>query len=393
MNIAAEIKMEKSLSDQYNRIRKETVRICHGLEPDDYSCQPALFASPAKWHLAHTTWFFEHFILREHYPRYKPFHPQYHFLFNSYYETAGEHLIRTKRGALTRPTINEIISYREYIDNHMLEFCKKIDKVEISRLVTTGLNHEQQHQELLWMDIKYLLGTNPLFPSYPVRPEQYSFSNNNHSGMITFPEGVYEVGHSGETFSFDNETPRHKTFIYEFSIHTGLVTNGEYLEFMEAGGYSNVELWHSDGWEWAKMNKVSSPLYWYRSGNEWWIYSFDGLRRLSEDEPVMHISQYEAFAFANWKEYRLPTEFEWEMAEKSIQHDWLWEHTSSAYLPYPGYRKPLGTLGEYNAKFMANQMVLRGASFATPVSHRRFSYRNFFSPDMQWQFAGIRLAK
>lgn len=385
--------MDQLLADHYRRVRNDSVAICSALAPEDYVCQPELFVSPPKWHLAHSTWFFEHFIAGRFINGYKPFHPKFHYLFNSYYETAGEHLLRQNRGALSRPGIDEIMKYRAYVDEAIGGILTGGAGKEIHDLVVTGLNHEQQHQELLWMDIKYILGKNPLFPPYHPSMKLRAYSPVTGRTSRTVCEGVYRIGFSGSDFSFDNERPEHSVYLNEFSLCPDYTTNREYLDFIEDKGYSRVDLWHSDGWEWVKQNRITAPLYWYNVDGRWFEYTFDGLSPIVQTNPVMHVSHYEAFAFATWKQSRLPTEFEWEASSDLINWGFLWEHTSSAYLPYPGYRKPEGTLGEYNAKFMVNQMVLRGACFATPQGHERRTYRNFFSPDMRSQFAGIRLVQ
>jgi ergothioneine biosynthesis protein EgtB len=397
MSIVAEHPFEKKFStaniaQSYTKVRQYSLTICDALEPEDFICQPASFVSPPKWHLAHTTWFFEAFILSKYNASYKPFHPKFHYLFNSYYDTAGDHLLRDRRGTLSRPSTKIIKDYRTYVDAQMLKFIGAGVEQDIMKLIVLGLNHEQQHQELLIMDIKYILGYNPLFPEFHYEGLPASLKDLN-SGKLQFASVLYNIGYSGSDFSYDNETPAHKVWIDAFEIEKTLVTNKEYGEFIEDGGYSRVDLWHSDGWEWLKQNSISQPLYWHKVDGVWCSYNFKGLSKLNETEPVMHVNFYEAAAFALWKGERLPTEYEWEIAAEKMPWGKLWEHTMSAYLPYPGYRKPEGAIGEYNAKFMVNQMVLRGSSFATPAGHERITYRNFFTPDMQWQFSGIRLAR
>jgi ergothioneine biosynthesis protein EgtB len=385
------LKSEQML-ESYKKVRQYSLEICSSLEAEDFICQPESFVSPPKWHLAHTTWFFEAFILVKNNAGYKPYHPKFHFLFNSYYETAGDHLMRHRRGTLSRPSIDLIREYRAHVDEHMLEMISRGTSKDLSELIVLGLNHEQQHQELLLMDIKYILGYNPLFPAFDFKELPQTLIDNAH-GVLSIKGGVLDIGFEGTGFSYDNETPRHKVYVQPFEIDASLIRNEEYIEFIEDDGYQRVDLWHSDGWEWVKQNKSQHPLYWHRLDGAWHVYNFNGLHPVLHDEPVMHVNFYEAAAFASWKGKRLPTEFEWEVAAKEFGWGKLWEHTMSAYLPYPGYEKPEGAVGEYNAKFMVNQMVLRGASFATPQGHERITYRNFFTPDMQWQFSGIRLAQ
>ncbi|MFZ6013761.1 MAG: ergothioneine biosynthesis protein EgtB [Bacteroidota bacterium] len=389
--VLAQPAVEISLKARFAAVRNLTDQICEPLKPDDYGGQPILDVSPPKWHLAHTTWFWEEFILTKHLPGYKSFHPKFAFLFNSYYDTIGEHIPRPKRGALSRPTVEEIVAYRHYVDEHMLKLLEQTP-AEISELVEIGLNHEQQHQELLFTDIKYILGNNPLFPPYKEdfsEIRQGNFDNN----FILVPGGSFPIGFSGEGFSFDNEHGHHQVGLEEFSIRKSLVSNSEYLDFINDDGYAKPSLWLSDGWAWVNENKISAPLYWNIVDGKLMRYSLAGLKELNLEEPVTHISFYEALAFAAWKGLRLPTEFEWEAAAEQFSWGERWEHTNSAYLPYPRYRKPKGAIGEYNGKFMINQMVLRGASVVTPQGHSRKTYRNFFPPSSRWQFNGIRLCK
>lgn len=382
-----------TLVDTYHTVRKHTEALCSPLHTEDYIPQPAAFVSPPKWHLAHSTWFFEEFILTKHLPGYTVYNDDFSFLFNSYYNNVGNRVFRANRGNITRPGVSEVCEYRKYIDINMeLLFKLKAEDTTIQQLVILGINHEQQHQELLITDIKYILGGNPLFPIYNEDIEweaQYNSSNN----FIALPEGIYTIGHNGEGFSFDNEHNAHKVYLNHFEISTGLVTNAQYLEFIEAGGYSNFNYWLDEGWSWVTENKIEAPLYWYNIDGQWMQYTLSGLIPVDPDAIVTHISFYEAAAFAEFKKMRLPTEFEWEAA--SAQLDWgkRWEWTHSAYLPYPGFNKPDGALGEYNGKFMINQMVLRGSSCATPQGHSRATYRNFFHARERWQFNGIRLVK
>ncbi len=362
------------------------------MQLEDYVVQPVVDASPPKWHLAHTTWFWEEFVLSKHADGYKRFHPRYAFLFNSYYDSVGERVLRLHRGNMSRPTVAEIMEYRAYVTEKMTLFLDAMPP-QVQGLVDIGINHEQQHQELLYTDIKYILGHNPLFPVYDKDFAEQPAAPAPAEAFVNIPEGLYTIGYTGNAFSFDNEHAVHRQHLEAFSIGASLVTNGEYLEFMNAGGYNNPLFWHSDGWSWVKEKQVISPLYWHLIDGQWHRYSLAGLETVNPQHPVTHISFYEAAAFAEWRGMRLPTEFEWEAASDRFAWGHRWEHTNSAYLPYPGYRKPEGAVGEYNGKFMINQMVLRGASVATPQQHSRKTYRNFFHPGLQWQFNGIRLCK
>ncbi|WP_312076159.1 ergothioneine biosynthesis protein EgtB [Chryseobacterium sp.] len=381
------------LAQKYRSVRNHSVKICEPLEIEDYVVQPVVDVSPPKWHLGHTTWFFETFILIPNLPDYKVFDEQYNFVFNSYYETVGARVIRTDRGNLSRPSVSDVYCYREYVDGKMEEFLESdlIDK-SIEDLMNLGLNHEQQHQELLLTDIKYILGHNPLFPPYH-KGSFHENLNKKSVETVRFPEGIYEIGFEGEGFCFDNELGRHKVYLNHFEIEKDPVTNEEYLEFMKAGGYEDFRFWHAEGWDWVKENRAKSPLYWHFIDGEWFNYTLEGLKRIDLNEPVCHVNFFEASAFAAWKGMRLPTEAEWEVASEKINWGKRWEWTNSAYLPYPGFKKEAGAVGEYNGKFMVNQMVLRGASEATPKGHSRKTYRNFFPTNLQWQFMGIRLAK
>ncbi|RYJ41442.1 ergothioneine biosynthesis protein EgtB [Flavobacterium beibuense] len=380
-----------SIIDKYNHIRKRTEDICSVLTTEDYIPQPVNFVSPPKWHLAHSSWFFEEFLLKKHLPDYKVYNEDFCFLFNSYYNTVGNRTFRAERGHITRPTVSEVYDYRNYIDMHM-QLLLQLKDPQVHELVELGLNHEQQHQELLLTDIKYILGCNPLFPVYNENLE-WENQENSQSGYISFPEGIYEIGFNGDGFSFDNEHGRHKVYLEAFEISQALVTNAEYLDFINAGGYQNFNYWHDEGWAWVNENHIEAPLYWHKIDNEWHMFTMAGLQKVNPDAIVTHISFYEAWAYAEWKKMRLPTEFEWEAA--ALQLDWgkRWEWTNSAYLPYPHFAKPEGAIGEYNGKFMVNQMILRGASSATSKDHSRITYRNFFHANERWQFTGIRLAK
>lgn len=381
------------LLEQFQRIRKRTEAICAPLQTEDYVVQPVVDVSPPKWHLGHTTWFFEHFIFKSNLPDYKEFDPQYNFIFNSYYETIGARVLRTDRGNLSRPSVEDVYRYRVYVNLHMEKFLSGFDITDdVKSNLLLGLNHEQQHQELLATDIKYILGHNPLFPAFSADFLQEKNIQEQPS-FIKIPEGIYEIGYNGSGFSFDNELGRHKVYVNDFEIATALITNGEYLKFIEAGGYEDFQHWHADGWEWVRQQKVKAPLYWHFIDDKWMHYTFAGPKELDPDDNLCHVSFYEASAFASWNNMRLPTEAEWEIASDKFQWGQRWEWTSSAYLPYPNYKKDEGAIGEYNGKFMVNQMVLRGASIATPNGHSRKTYRNFFHSWLQWQFSGIRLVR
>nr|WP_299128276.1 ergothioneine biosynthesis protein EgtB [uncultured Winogradskyella sp.] len=377
--------------ERFLTVRKRTETICKSLKPEDTSIQPVAFVSPPKWHLAHTTWFFEQFILSEYKPDYKVFNQDFAFYFNSYYNSVGERVMRANRGLMTRPTYNAVLEYRAYVNMHMAEFLEQEPTKTIHQTIEIGLQHEQQHQELLVYDIKYIFGHQPSFPT--LQTDVVLKQEKASQDFIQIPEGVYKIGHAEDTFCFDNELGLHKVYLHNYDISNRLVTNKEYAEFIEAGGYSDFNLWHADGWDFINSNKLKAPLYWHKFKGEWKQYTLQGFRAINEEEPVNHITFYEAYAFAQWKGMRLPTEFEWEVASKHFNFGQLWEWTHSAYLPYPNYIKVAGALGEYNGKFMVNTMVMRGSSVATPKNHSRSTYRNFFHPEMRWQFSGIRLAK
>jgi ergothioneine biosynthesis protein EgtB len=404
------------LEDLY-RVRDLTVRLCDPLRAEDCVVQSAPETSPAKWHLAHTTWFFENFLLIPYLPKYRPYHPRFGFLFNSYYESVGEFHPRLQRGLLSRPSLDEIKAYRVHVDQHMgklLAAPSTNDAAEVRARTTLGIHHEQQHQELLLTDIKHLFACNPLRPAYreALSPDASTIPPLD---WLRLPAGMYAFGHGGDGFAFDNETPRHRRYVDEFSLASRPVTNAEYIEFIAAGGYRQPTLWLSDGWRKVNEARWTAPLYWEQQDGEWWQMTLAGYRRVQSGEPVCHVSYFEADAFARWAGKRLPTEFEWEAAaatqtpegnflESGRLHPQpardgaghffgdVWEWTQSAYSPYPGYRPTAGALGEYNGKFMVNQLVLRGGSCVTPATHIRASYRNFFYPQDRWQFMGIRLA-
>ena len=383
-----------NLLEKYNEVRKHTEEICKPLKTEDYVVQPVVDVSPPKWHIGHTTWFFEAFILKPNMLNYEEFDPQYNYVFNSYYETVGARVIRTDRGNLSRPSVEDIYKFRKHIDDAMNVFLKAQPAQELHDLIVLGLNHEQQHQELLSTDIKYILGNNPMFPAYkPLVEKSEDLAKRIPQSFIKIKKGIYEIGYDGNDFCFDNELNRHEVMLQDFEISNTLVTNGEFLEFMNAGGYQNFNYWHAEGWDWVKTNNINSPLYWHFINNEWFYYTWYGLEKINLEETLCHVSFYEAYAFASWKGMRLPSEFEWEIAAQ--QFDWgkRWEWTESSYLPYPGFTKAPGAIGEYNGKFMVNQKVLRGASEVTPQGHSRITYRNFFHPHLRWQFTGIRLAK
>lgn len=380
-----------SLTERYTQVRRYTEFICEPLATEDYVVQPVEFVSPPKWHLAHTTWFIEEFILVPHYKNYRRFHPQYSFLFNSFYESVGNRVLRPDRGNMSRPSVEEIFQYRGYVDEHMVWLLNDLPP-DARPILEIALNHEQRHQEFLYADIKFILGHNPLFPHYKTDVRETPSIEHDHS-FVDLSEGRYSIGHKKNSFAYDNEGAAHSVILKSFSIRKSLATNHEYLQFMLAGGYQRHEFWFSDGWAWVNENRIDAPLYWYFIDGAWYRYALSGLEKVNLEEPVTHISFYEASAFAAWLDMRLPTEFEWEAAADQFQWGQRWEHTNSAYLPYPGYTIPAGPVGEYNGKFMVNNMVLRGASVMTPENHSRKTYRNFFYPSLRWQFNGIRLCR
>ena len=378
-----------SVLETFRSVRKRSLDLCKNLIIEDFSLQASEEVSPPKWHLAHTTWFFEQFILVPKNPEYLVKHPQFNFLFNSYYNTLGSRTARNQRGLMSRPPVSEVLEYRSFVDEAMEKLISTNDP-EIIELVILGLNHEQQHQELLITDLKFSLWYNPLDLEIM---EIKEYEEETGIGWTEIKEGLYEIGHSGKGFCFDNELNRHKVYLNDFAISNRLVTNSEYLEFMNQGGYETPFLWHDEGWAWAKNLEIKAPLYWEKRNLGWTYYTLNGRKKLDENAAVAHINFYEASAFANWKGARLPTEFEWEVANENFSWGKRWEWTNSSYLPYPGFKVAPGALGEYNGKFMVNQMVLRGASIATSANHSRATYRNFFHPHFRWQFMGLRLAK
>ncbi len=378
---------------RYKEVRQRTEKICSYLQTEDYVVQPVVDVSPPKWHIGHVTWFFETFILKPYFMGYKEYNSDYNFVFNSYYETVGTRVIRTDRGNLSRPTVIEIYSYRKYVDEAMEGFlCGEVSD-DVKELLILGFNHEEQHQELLMTDIKFILGHNPLFPAYNKNYTAPRIDEGVNDVFINMDEGIYEIGFTGDGFCFDNELNRHKVYLNAYQISPKLVNNAEYLEFINSGGYHDFRHWHAEGWDWVKTNKVEAPLYWHLIDNEWHNYTYHGLEPLHLKGPVTHISYFEAYAYASWKGLRLPTEFEWEAASSKFNWGRRWEWTESSYLPYPGFAKAPGAIGEYNGKFMVNQKVLRGASEVTPPGHSRATYRNFFQTNLRWQFTGIRLAR
>ena len=393
---------ENELKDFYLSVRRHTEELCEPLEIEDYIPQPVVDVSPPKWNIAHTTWFFEEMILKKFVPGYQVFDEQFGFLFNSYYNSIGDRTARDHRGALSRPTVKRVFEYRKHVDEKMTDLLgiqtstnpqSAIHDPQLIDLVALGLNHEQQHQELFLTDLKYTFSLNPLFPVYREGYEQVEKTESSNGEFIAMDSANYDIGFDGEGFCFDNELARHQVYLDGFEIRNTLVTNHEYIEFIRDGGYRDFRLWHSEGWDWVNQNSITAPLYWQNRDGDWFNYTLGGLRKLELDAPVCHVSFYEASAFADWKGMRLPTEFEWETASDRFDWGLRWEWTHSAYLPYPGFKKAAGAVGEYNGKFMINQMVLRGASVMTPPGHSRATYRNFFHPHLRWQFTGIRLAR
>jgi len=420
---------------RYRAVRAQSKALCAPLLPEDTVVQPTLDVSPPKWHLAHTTWFWETFLLKEYAPGYQLFHPEYAFLFNSYYNSLGSRVNRADRGTLSRPALADVLAYRAHVDAAMEVLLSTPEALPAAfyELLELGLHHEQQHQELLATDIKYILSTSPLAPAYlneelGMKNEELSSPDSSffipNSSFLQVPGGVHRIGFQEEGFCFDNELAAHDVLLAPFELQNRLVTNAEYLAFIEAGGYRDFRYWMGEGWDLAQAAGWEAPLYWVRQEGSWHRFTHHGLRPVQPAAPVTHLSFYEADAYANWAGARLPTEAEWEAAARYFgatpaAGTWLeshcfdpqplpadadptqchqllgdcWEWTYSAYHAYPGYQRAAGALGEYNGKFMVNQLVLRGGSCATPESHIRVSYRNFFHADKRWQFSGIRLAR
>jgi len=450
----------RHIKAHYRQIREQTLRLCQPLKTEDFVVQPMVDVSPPKWHLGHTTWFFEYFVLKKFKENYREFDKDFPYVFNSYYQSMGERVLRANRGNLSRPSTEEVYHYRNFIDEQLLDLLESVhddeQAQELLQLVELGIHHEQQHQELLVTDIKYILGNNPLFPVYLPESQQVDLKTAHANGhthqqdYLDIEGGLYPIGFQGKGFHYDNEEGKHQVYLHDYRLLNRLVTNEEYLEFIEAGGYEDVDLWLSDGWDYIQQNQIKAPAYWQKmngkqgaaqrgaaqrgvpAGNraQWHYFTLHGMQPLEVRAPVTHISYYEAEAYARWSGKRLPTEFEWEAACQVSGYSTknldvlakanmlesgnyrpvpaatkgtdtiavqmigdVWEWTESAYLPYPFYQRAKGALGEYNGKFMVNQMVLRGGSCATPGSHIRPTYRNFFQADKRWQFTGIRLAE
>jgi ergothioneine biosynthesis protein EgtB len=418
--------LQDPLAEQFCRVRQQSLQFCEPLTAEDMMVQSCPEASPAKWHLAHSTWFFETFILREFLPGYREFHPDFLWLLNSYYNSVSDHPEKKLRASFSRPTLEAVLEYRQHVESAMMRLFASGMPAEAQERLVLGLNHEQQHLELLSTDVKHAFWTNPLHPAYKDSPLD-DLTPATAVEWIAYPGGVQEVGHSGNVFAFDNETPRHKEYLEPFELASRPVNCAEFLDFIQCGGYERPELWLSEGWDTVQAQGWKAPLYWHRDATgEWTVFTLSGRVALTDiaATPVCHVSYFEADAFANWSGKRLPTEAEWEIAasELPIEGNFLeggrlhptaaaasifenkndakpkqmfgdiWEWTRSPYVGYPGYQPLAGALGEYNGKFMCNQMVLRGGSIVTPASHIRASYRNFFPAATRWQFSGIRLA-
>src|SRR5258708_10130911 len=391
--------LAQKVGDAFLAVRNETERRAAPLSAEDQSVQSMPDASPAKWHRAHTTWFFEQFLVGEHCPGYPPYHPDYAFLFNSYYVSAGPRPARAQRGHLTRPGAEEVTAYRRHVDAAVIKFFNATDEETLTALVPlleVGFNHEQQHQELMLTDILHAFAQNPIPPAYD---PAWSFPASSRDGdeWGTLTDGIHTIGHASGAFHFDNEVPAHRALVGPVKLARNLVTNGEWLAFMNDGGYSTATLWLMDGFAAAGNEEWQAPGHWRRIDGGWKVMTLGGLQPLDPAAPVCHVSYYEADAFARWSGKHLPSEMEWEVAARAgLLNDAfgiVWQWTRSAYAPYPGYRAIEGALGEYNGKFMVNQLVLRGSSLATPAGHSRISYRNFFYPHHRWQFTGLRLAE
>ena len=421
---AAPSARSQRLIERFREVRDFSACLCRSLQPEDYVVQSMPDVSPTKWHLAHTSWFFETFVVKVWMPRYRSEVPQYAYLFNSYYNAAGDMHRRDLRGLISRPTVAETYRFRESINECVIKLIEDADEAllaEIEPVLTLGLHHEQQHQELLVTDIKHVFAQNPLYPVFQAAETPTDTGKVAPQRFIDFAEAIVSIGHDGDGFSYDNEGPRHRALVPAFSLSNRLITNGEYLAFIEAGGYARPEFWLSLGWTTVNEQRWNAPLYWIQRDGAWWNFTLSGFRPVDESEPVTHVSYFEADAYANWDGARLPTEFEWERVASGLPMEGnfvdrqsfhptplraetaddslaqmfgdVWEWTRSAYLPYPGYRAVPGALGEYNGKFMCNQMVLRGGSCATSRNHIRATYRNFFPPEARWQFSGLRLAR
>jgi len=409
------------LLQRFEKIRDFTEMLTHPLETEDFVIQAVEETSPVKWHLAHTSWFFEAFVLKKGMENYESLHPQYDYIFNSYYVQTSDPHCRDQRGNLSRPTVKQVFEFRKFINRKMYSFIESLSESGLETwkpVIEIGLHHEQQHQELLLTDLKFLFAQNPLYPIYLERSRPFG-REQSKLNWIQFEEGVYQAGHEGGEFGYDNEFPNHKTYIHPFSIADRLITNGEYLAFMNDGGYSNTKWWLDEGFSKVEREEWASPLYWVKRDGKWHHYTLNGIEKLDLHEPVTHVSYYEADAYARWAGARLATEQEWEVASRSFELEGpfvesgnyhpsaadpdteglkqmfgdVWQWTQSAYSPYPGYKPFPGALGEYNGKFMVNQYVLRGGSCATSKTHIRRTYRNFFHAHARWQFSGIRLAK
>jgi ergothioneine biosynthesis protein EgtB len=390
--------LAQRLGEAYLSIRDETERRAAPLSAEDQAVQSMPDASPAKWHRAHTTWFFEQFLLGEHCPGYQAFHSDYAYLFNSYYVSAGPRHARAQRGHLTRPGADDVTAYRKHVDAAVIRFFSTADEATLASLVPlleVGFNHEQQHQELMFTDILHAFSMNPIPPAYD---PAWTFPASNRGGdqWVSLTEGIHSIGHPGDSFHFDNEKPVHRALVGPVKLQRNLVTNADWLAFMQDGGYAKATLWLMDGFATATGEEWQAPGHWRQVDGEWQVMTLGGLKPLDPQAPVCHVSYYEADAFARWSGKHLPTEMEWEVAARAGHLNdafgLVWQWTRSAYSPYPGYRAIEGALGEYNGKFMVNQLVLRGSSLATPAGHSRISYRNFFYPHHRWQFTGLRLA-
>ncbi|NVJ52013.1 MAG: ergothioneine biosynthesis protein EgtB [Gammaproteobacteria bacterium] len=423
MNDLSSAKFNSSLLTFFQQSREASKRLCENLEVEDYGLQAIAETSPIKWHLAHTSWFYETFVLKPFANDYTEFNAAFQHLFNSYYNGVGQPFKRPNRGLLSRPTVAEVWRYRQIIDDAIAELILSLPTAHapnqaalIEQRIELGIQHEKQHQELMLTDLKYNFYQNPLLPSYDTAPlSEITDAPANRTEWYNIESGLYEVGFSGNGFHFDNETPRHKTYLNSVNIATQLVSNAAFLKFMQDGGYQRPELWLSDGWDWVQSQSLSRPLYWFQNDQQWYEYTLYGPVKLDPSRPLCHVSFYEADAYARWCGARLPSEFEWEVyatsasqADESTIHSpqWhpnacadndlqqqVWQWTASSYAAYPGFQPPSGAIGEYNGKFMCNQMVLRGGSCLSPPQHTRLSYRNFFYPETQWQMSGIRLAQ